>query len=228
MKRSRKMIVSAAAVFALTLNAAAFAEVNYDEDRNAVSPAEDAVGYSCVLITKAGGGSETAAPAEKLPRYEYADGDFAEIDTKDVVYVDQSSGVFDAAVKFMLREPAEAGEYSVRMGGSGDVKTVGFTISENAAQGEKPMAPVDAEEMPDGSSRVGFAIEDVYLPAYKSILVTYSDGSGQTVTLGYPLSELIDAVVDADTDFGLQINDVPGEYTDSLSVSLSKQEVPQI
>ena len=53
MKRSRKMIVSAAAVFALTLNAAAFAEVNYDEDRNAVSPAEDAVGYSCVLITKA-------------------------------------------------------------------------------------------------------------------------------------------------------------------------------
>ena len=69
--------------------------------------------------------------------------------------------------------------------------------------------------------RVGFYIEEMYLPAYNSFVVKYKDG-----TINYPKSEIvIVGNVDSNVTFGLQINDVPEDYKDDISVSLSKREV---
>ncbi|HIT85772.1 MAG TPA: hypothetical protein IAA60_07710 [Candidatus Ornithomonoglobus intestinigallinarum] len=74
------------------------------------------------------------------------------------------------------------------------------------------------DEVNDG--RVGFYIEEMYLPAYKSVVVDYTNGTG-----GYPLAKLIEADVNSNVTFGLQINDVPEIYRNDISVSLSKREV---
>ena len=141
------------------------------------------------------------------------------------MYIDQNDSGFDASVRFLLKEDITAGTYVVSFGGLGEIKTSSFTITDEAVKGERSMPRVGSDTVEEGETgRVGFTVADVYIPAYSSILVSYSS-DGQTVTLGYPLSSLIDANIDSNISFGLQINDVPAEYMDSIKVSLSKQEV---
>lgn len=200
----KKAVAAAAAVLMIAANIPAYADVIYDGDRHAVFGNGEAEGYRTVFVQKA---NEVYSP-------------------ENILYIGEDSGGFDAAVKFMLKNPAEAGDYVVRLGGREDegIKEVNFTISSEDEQGEKPMAKILSEDEGD-NVRVGFTAEYVYLPAYNSVLITYTDENNEQVTLGYPMSELISGNVDAEANFGLQINGVPSQYAESISVSLSKQEV---
>lgn len=140
---------------------------------------------------------------------------------ENILYIDQNDSGFDTAIGFLLKIPVKAGTYTVRIGDGSNVKSEYFSITETDAAGERTMTRI--ADMNDG--RVGFTIENVYIDSYKSIKVTYTK-DGQTVTLGYPLSELLRAgSVSGKVNFGLQINDVPGDARENIEVSLSKEEV---
>lgn len=88
------------------------------------------------------------------------------------------------------------------------------------ANGEKAMART--ADVNDG--RVGFIIADVPLADYNSIIVT--DGTNKIG--GYPLWNSIDTnVVSGNVNLGIQINGVPEEYRDNITMSLSKDEVTE-
>ena len=195
----KKQIIGILATLSLLSGAAVYAEdISYDMDRNAVN--NNVAGYRTVKIAEQGSAD-------------------------NILYIDQNDSGFDASVRFLLKEDITAGTYVVSFGGLGEIKTSSFTITDEAVKGERSMPRVGSDTVEEGETgRVGFTVADVYIPAYSSILVSYSS-DGQTVTLGYPLSSLIDANIDSNISFGLQINDVPAEYMDSIKVSLSKQEV---
>lgn len=238
MKKCGKSIAAAAAAAVLALNAPAYAQMSYNEDRDAVYAEETSIsGYQCVLIKKdADTGQallnaldETAEPdAETEPakeQYNYLDWKYGEVQVDDsIVYVDQNTDGFGAAVAFMLKESA-AGSYTVYLGGKDKtVETESFTISEDQTDGKRGMAALKAEPEQEFDGRVGFTIDSVYLPAYKSINVSYTSEKNQTVTLSYPLENIIDtATIDSDVSFGLQINNVPDYAKNSINVSLSKE-----
>ncbi len=198
----KKAVVAAAAVLTLAANIPAYADVSYDEEQHAIIGG--AAGYQTVFVQKA---NEVYSP-------------------KNILYVGENSSGFDAVVEFMLKEPAEAGDYIVRMGGSeaGSMKEVRFTISSGEEQGDIQMTKIVSADEGD-NVRVGFTADGVSLPGYKSILVTYTDENGGQINLGYPLSKLIDISMEGETSFGLQINNVPSKYKESISVSLSTREV---
>ena len=200
----KKQIIGILATLSLLSGAAVYAEdISYDMDRNAVN--NNVAGYRTVII----------AEQDNANNILY----------NNILYVDQNDSDFDASVRFLLKEDITAGTYVVSFGGLGEIKTSSFTITDEAVKGERSMPRVGSDTVEEGETgRVGFTVADVYIPAYSSILVSYSS-DGQTVTLGYPLSSLIDANIDSNISFGLQINDVPAEYMDSINVSLSKQEV---
>ena len=106
-----------------------------------------------------------------------------------------------------------------------NIKSDFIADTSNVNNGYPILRPITAgmtQTEGESDGRVGFYIEDMYLPAYSSVVVDYSAGTGY-----YPLSRLIDAgQVNSNVSFGLQINDVPEEYRNDISVSLSKREVP--
>lgn len=239
MKKCGKSIAAAAAAAVLALNAPAYAEMSYNEDRDAVYAGETSLsGYQCVLIKKDADteqallnaldetpeSGEDIGEETKPPAYEWVEVDINSSAADDVVYVDQNTDGFDAAVAFMLKGSA-AGSYTVYLGGKDkDVTTESFTISEEQTDGKRGMTELEAEPEQQFDGRVGFTIDSVYLPAYKSINVSYTSEENQTVTLSYPLEKIIDtANIDSDVSFGLQINNVPEEAKDSINVSLSKE-----
>ena len=205
----RKFICILAALTALSAGPAALADnaAVYTSEGNSVNVGDSINSYKTVLIA---------------PSSSFSNGAFTGT-TSDIVYIDQSANTFSASMNFMLLAGAADGDYTVVLGNSGETpETLSFTIGGSVTAQDEKMFLLDTEEgTKQGITNMAFTVEDVDLSKYNAIKVVIDEGTANEQVGGYVLSDIFDTTISGSVNLGLQINDVPNEYVNRLSIYLS-------
>lgn len=184
----------------------------------------DTDSYSTVLITKVSDNADQSDP----------------LSSSSIAYVNQAASLFDAQMQFIIKSNPSYGKYKVVLGSeSGDAESTYFYIGIDAIGDDLAMTRL-GEKQVDDLWRVGYVITvtpEVYNES-ESIKVAFDSNSvsnvisvPSTVTFGgynlkeggYPTGTV--ASGSGDIKLAFQINDVPGEYKDSITVFLSENEL---
>ena len=148
---------------------------------------------------------------------------------KNIVYIDEATGTFDAATKFIIKSLAAAeGYYTVRFsdGQGGAVVTDEFYIGMSEAAGDLPMTRIRGlqgnnivtEEGKEPYYNLGYTVT-ADLADYHSIIIKTKDGTYMGLSL--PIEGLTGT---GTAVYGIQINGA--ESTDSIKgVWLSKRVI---
>jgi hypothetical protein len=143
----------------------------------------------------------------------------------EVVYVNQADDVYSGATNFMLKDPTAYGKYKLLFGKSDTESSPAYFYIGMDAQkaGDIAMTRVGEE-----SGNVGY-IATISAGDYNdqnSLKVVY-DNSGSTVVGGFNLKDgsYPETAGAGDVNLAFQINRVPSDAQDSISVFLSEDAV---
>lgn len=227
-KRRREMRKRLGLVFfAVTLfsgiTAFADSEAVYSGSENNRVNVTETASYKTVVINKV---SDNADESDSF-------------DMNKVVYMDQGSTSFEASASFMIKTNPSYGKYKVLLGSSsGDAESTYFYIGvDPPVSGDGAMTRV-GEELADGTYKVGYytVVTPEEYNGFNSIKVGYDSsvtanpepatavfGGYDLREKGYPAGTV--ASGSGNIKLAFQINDVPVEYKDSITVYLSADTV---
>lgn len=188
------------------------AYADYDRDSNSYS-VEEGNKYSTVLIT-----SDISSGSA--------------LSKEDIYYINQAESGFDTAVNFLLKENPPSGSYLVKKGfadGSAP-DTEKFTIgTATVTDGDTEMIYLPLQ----ATGTVAFTINGIdieELKKFKSIkLLGAFEENGEYKELLYPIEDIglnLDGFTGGSISFGIQINNFPLEYENTVSLYLSEDELP--
>ena len=213
----KKALLFLALVISAVLGVSAYAEeAAYDKTTNTASAVKENV--KTVLITN----TETG------------------IESGNIFYVDQAKtgSVLDAAAGFAMKANAPDGTYFMRLGynelvsGSAAAETLSFTITTIAPDSAMGLLADSYAESADGKTfSVAFVTEDAIDPNdYATVKFGFTDAE-TTTYLGYPLADLLGTKMTledgAGIKLGVQLNDIPIEYKDNVSMMLSNDTLSE-
>ena len=209
----KKILLCMSLVMASAFATVAYADTaEYDSTNNSVS-ALGIEGVKTVLVTKAG----------------------EDITGDSIYYVDQAENgsTLSVANGFAMKANPEAGTYNLILGfnelGSGtqEAQIIPFTIGEQVAEAFEMKALEGA--IRDSEDKKSFDIafvteEAVDLSKYTNLSLTYgAEGSEQTVS--YPIASLgIDDSIVGSVKLGIQVNNIPAEYKDTIGLAFTNPE----
>ena len=187
MKKIIACLSLALAMVAGTTAMAADPVANYDSANNKVSVSE-ANAYKTVLIED---------PAGKP------------------VYIDQAENAFDATANFLIKANPGPGNYTVKLGGNGTVKSATFTVSEADPAPQPVGEPMRwlAQVADDNGTTysAGFTAEAVNLSAVSKIAITKTE-AGVTKTAAMSISDVWTSATGT-ANLAVKITNVPNSVT---------------
>ena len=203
----KKIAAFTMAIAVLSLSVTAFADVAATDSGKeaAVTTVTGAEEYSVVLIT----------------------------DCKDkVVYANQADTSFDGSVDFLLKENPAYGKYTVQLGGENvDLAKTYFYVGVEPKQGDVTMKRFQNEETLDKGKtyRIGYCaeVDTEYAKEYNSLKVGID---GNAAYGGFKLEGTWkETHFEGGGDIYLifQLNDVPSDWKDSVTVFLSNDQVSE-
>lgn len=140
---------------------------------------------ACLTLALAMSAGATALAA---PAAHYNNGEVVVTDAEDyktvlikkgeeIVFVDQAANKFDAAAKFLMKsQDTVAGDYTIYLGGNGEVKTAAMTITAPSVDGDA----IEGIKTGDG---LGFKLEDVTLTSTSKIAIKSVKGVSAKVAV---------------------------------------------
>ena len=193
MKKIIACLSLALAMVAGTTAMAADPVANYDSANNKVSVSE-ADAYKTVLIVDALG---------------------------NPVYIDQAENAFEATANFFIKANPAVGQYTVKLGGNGTVKSATFTVSE-AAEPPVVVSPMTwmAQVADDNGTTysAGFTATAVNLNTVSKIAISKTVG-GVTQTAALNISDVW-TTASGTVNLAVKVTNVPNEVT-NLTVSFA-------
>lgn len=195
----KKIISAISLAVVLSASVTAFADtvVTYDSTYNQVTSGMSQ-GKSTVLITKGTGAAEV----------------------KDIVYIDQAKGSFDATAKFLLKADPEPGEYTIKFGGD-TAEAKSFYIGVGLQQTDSDLLMTSAggtQKVTDGWA-IGYTVT-APTGSYESLIIEKNGG----IVLGCPFELTLSG--EGMVKYGVQIEaDTEEELGEISKVYISTRTV---
>jgi hypothetical protein len=152
--------------------------------------------------------------------------DLSHVDSDDIYYIDQSEGdTFADSVKFLMKSNPDPGEYTIKLD-----KQDPYTFSIGTAskkETDNPMTYYTCGAADDGKVNMAFVTEGSVdtLKSYKYIKLYGADK-----LMGYQIESLLDGLnlddIKGNASLGIQINNIPEDYKNSLSMYISSEGRP--
>lgn len=189
----KKFVLAMSLAMAMTAGATAMAAPVADKDNKSV--AFDGTNYTTVLI-------ENAA--------------------KNIVYVNQYDTAVSAAATFLMNS-AENGTYTLSYGGVDAVQTVNFTIQDTVDEVTTPMTAIGLSKEDGDTYSKGFTLTTEDMESFKTIVLSYVNGEGQTGIARLPIGTLNSATVSGDSSvmLAVKVTGIPEAFKDTFKVSFS-------
>lgn len=168
---------------------------------------------ACLTLALAMSAGATALAA---PAAHYNNGEVVVTDAEDyktvlikkgdqIVFVDQAANKFDATAKFLMKsQEAVAGDYTIYLGGNGEVKTATMTIAAPTLTGEA------IEGIKTGDDW-GFKLENVSLSSTSKIAIKSVKGESEKVAVLTIADTWTN--VEGTVNFALKLTNVPDDET---------------
>ena len=206
----KKLLCLAALTAILSIGVTAFAE----DTETFTFPAEyvggtsdsasvDATGYSAVIIEK-------------------------DEDNGEIVYIDQADDVYTVAKTFLLKADPKIGKYKVTLGSkTSEAYQTYFYVGVDSTNNDKAMTRLQGEEQTEDGYNIGYyaVVSSDDAQTYKSLKVGYKN---QPKFGGFDLSDTLNETVFSGASslyLIFQLNDVPSDWKDSVTVFLSPDQV---
>ena len=139
------------------------------------------------------------------------------------VYIDQAENAFDATANFLIKANPGPGNYTVKLGGNGTVKSATFTVSEADPAPQPVGDPMRwlAQVADDNGTTysAGFTAEAVNLSAVSKIAITKTE-AGVTKTAAMSISDVWTSATGT-ANLAVKITNVPNSVT-NLTVRFAK------
>jgi hypothetical protein len=157
--------------------------------------------------------------------------DLSNVSSDNIYYIDQSEGdTFTDSVKFLMKSNPAPGVYTIKLEGQDGKQFVIGTASNNEKT-DNPMTyytcgAADA----DGNVSMAFVTENTVdtLRSYQYIKL-YGAAEDDKI-LGYSIKSLLEGLnldnIEGNASLGIQINNIPENYKNSLSMYISSEGRP--